>query len=465
MSLDNFEPSDASVNRFERMLNEQRNEFFDLHEIESVAEHYILSSNWRRVIACVDFGLSLHPQSPGLMLYKAQALVAQNRIHEASNLIEKVHEIDPFNPDVYMNLGGLCQRTGKDEEAMKHYSRALELDEELRPEVLSIKASYWYNKGEYLSALPYIMELIELDSYDDQSLEMLLDIAQAEQIQDQVIDVLKRFAQSEPGNYYLQLYIGQLYFDVNDFANAQLFVGSSAVEHTPELQFERAFMMGKIALAQVAIDDAKKWFHIAREIEETDEILRILSEVALIDGNYYEAMRYAEKAYMINREEPQNALLLGQTHRYLGQNKEASRFFRQFSNLASDTDPMHRVAASELIGIGHYAEGLHIYARYLDHAGTRSDYMDFLDIALTCSDFEIALEQAEAARKKYPKERKFIWYASGAALILGNQNYAMDLLSKNTFKQEDYEQLLDFYPEIADISSLKKMITPWIKPS
>lgn len=138
MSLDNFEPSDASVNRFERMLNEQRNEFFDLHEIESVAEHYILSSNWRRVIACVDFGLSLHPQSPGLMLYKAQALVAQNRIHEASNLIEKVHEIDPFNPDVYMNLGGLCQRTGKDEEAMKHYSRALELDEELRPEVLKI---------------------------------------------------------------------------------------------------------------------------------------------------------------------------------------------------------------------------------------------------------------------------------------------------------------------------------------
>jgi hypothetical protein len=38
-------------------------------------------------------------------------------------------------------------------------------------------------------------------------------------------------------------------------------------------------------------------------------------------------------------------------------------------------------------------------------------------------------------------------------------------LSKNTFKQEDYEQLLDFYPEIADISSLKKMITAWIKPS
>jgi len=465
MSFENLDSSDASINRFERMLNEQRKEFFDLHEIESVAEHYILSSNWRRVLASVDFGLSLHPDSPGLMLYKAQALVAQNRFNEAVRLIERVHEMDPNNPDVYMNMGGLCQRTGRDEEALEHYSKALELDRELQPEVSGIKANYWYSKGKYLDALPYVMDLIEIDPYDDQALEMVLEIAQHEQIHEQIIDVLENWIRKEPGNYYLHLYIGQLYFDLQKFDSALQHIGSESVEHTPELAFERAFMMGKIALAKVEMEEAKKWFQSAREIEETDEMLRILSEVALIDGNYYEAQQYAQKAYMKNREEPQNALLLGQTHRYLGQNKEASRFFREFSNLADGDDPLLKVAASELIGIGHYAEGLHLYAKFLGQAGTKSDYLDFLDIALTCSDFEIALEQAEAARIKFPKERKFVWYASGAALILGNQNHAMELLSKSSFKQEDYEQLLDFYPEIADISSLKKMITPWIKRS
>lgn len=85
---------------------------------------------------------------------KADVLLEANRTGEAGQAIDKAQQIDPENDYAWVAKGNLLNRTGRYEEALAAYEKAIEVlssSQSLRAKAISSRA--WHDKGDVLNAL------------------------------------------------------------------------------------------------------------------------------------------------------------------------------------------------------------------------------------------------------------------------------------------------------------------------
>lgn len=85
--------------------------------------------------------------------HKADVLLEANRTAEAGQAIDRAQQIDPANDYVWVAEGNLLNKTGRYEEALTAYDKAIEelsSSQSLRAKAISSRA--WHNKGDVLNA-------------------------------------------------------------------------------------------------------------------------------------------------------------------------------------------------------------------------------------------------------------------------------------------------------------------------
>ena len=83
-----------SVERFERMLNQQMTWFFDAEELEQLFDYYQDRGNMAHAEIALAKGLEQSPYHSGFMLRKAQLLIGQGEIRLAEELLERALKQD-----------------------------------------------------------------------------------------------------------------------------------------------------------------------------------------------------------------------------------------------------------------------------------------------------------------------------------------------------------------------------------
>ena len=73
----------ATVQRFESMLNEKTNLFFDVEEFENLLEFYNSKSNFKKSLNVAKSALEQHPSSASLLVSVAQlyASIHKPQVH------------------------------------------------------------------------------------------------------------------------------------------------------------------------------------------------------------------------------------------------------------------------------------------------------------------------------------------------------------------------------------------------
>ena len=71
---ENREDINSSVQRFEKMLNNQEDSFFDIDTLEQIADHYFMQSKFDEALKACDLGLTHFPYTLELIILKAQVL-------------------------------------------------------------------------------------------------------------------------------------------------------------------------------------------------------------------------------------------------------------------------------------------------------------------------------------------------------------------------------------------------------
>jgi hypothetical protein len=66
---------DMLVQRFEQMLAEGTNLFFDLHEFEHVIQHYSIRSQWQKAFKACEAAFSQYPFASELGIEKVRVLL------------------------------------------------------------------------------------------------------------------------------------------------------------------------------------------------------------------------------------------------------------------------------------------------------------------------------------------------------------------------------------------------------
>ncbi|MCX6053259.1 MAG: tetratricopeptide repeat protein [Campylobacterales bacterium] len=103
------------------------------------------------------------PFSPEALVQKADIAYEEKDFDRAVALLTEANAKESNNPDIIFKLGYMLQQTGNDEEAMKQYKEALELDNE-NEYIHNSLASIYRKNGEFVSAKMHLITSLEINN-------------------------------------------------------------------------------------------------------------------------------------------------------------------------------------------------------------------------------------------------------------------------------------------------------------
>ena len=95
------------VARYERMLTGDTQSFFDTHEFEDIADHYIDKGLLGEAMSSMEIAFEQYPFSTSFLIKKVQILTILERLEEASLTLEIAESLDPINSDLYIAKGSI----------------------------------------------------------------------------------------------------------------------------------------------------------------------------------------------------------------------------------------------------------------------------------------------------------------------------------------------------------------------
>ncbi|MBU6192884.1 MAG: tetratricopeptide repeat protein [Bacteroidetes bacterium] len=172
---DSWENQDAemreSVERFERMLNQQMTWFFDAEELEQLFDYYQDRGNMAHAEIALAKGLEQSPDHSGFMLRKAQLLIGQGEIRLAEELLERALKQDPSMVELHLTRSSLYDYRNQTNRALQHLRKAEQFaDQEQIPSVNLAFGMVYLNAGRYRSALDHLQQCVGFDQIDQEHL-------------------------------------------------------------------------------------------------------------------------------------------------------------------------------------------------------------------------------------------------------------------------------------------------------
>ena len=83
--------------RFEQMVKEDQQYFFDLDEFEELIDYYLFNNEIRKAESCIAIALEQYPSETGLLLKKAQFLISTDKNEKALKIsMETISMITKF---------------------------------------------------------------------------------------------------------------------------------------------------------------------------------------------------------------------------------------------------------------------------------------------------------------------------------------------------------------------------------
>jgi tetratricopeptide (TPR) repeat protein len=123
----NFDDTNEALERFEFMNNLQRSMYFDVHQVESLFEHYLEKGQLDQAENILTIGLKQHPSSIPLKLKATHLLAEKGEYDMALDILEQFSGIEKNSPEIFMSLGWLYMRKGYLDEALACFDKTIEL--------------------------------------------------------------------------------------------------------------------------------------------------------------------------------------------------------------------------------------------------------------------------------------------------------------------------------------------------
>ncbi|MGD9929280.1 MAG: tetratricopeptide repeat protein [Mangrovibacterium sp.] len=114
-----------AVGRFNKMIEDNRFEYFDVFEIEGIVEYFLDEGKIKLAEQAVENGLEIHPNSIALQIKKAQILLIDGRAEESLELVTIAEKIEDSNSDVFLIKGSALILVGMVEEAIAAFEQSI----------------------------------------------------------------------------------------------------------------------------------------------------------------------------------------------------------------------------------------------------------------------------------------------------------------------------------------------------
>ena len=348
------------IERFEDQLRQNQAGFFDVDELEEIADYYLETGQLQRALLAIDMGGDLHPYATTFAVKRARYFVASHQLDLAKEAIQTAEGLSPNHPDLEWVRGQLLMRLGKNSEAIASLRKALQAAEDPFP-IQAHLASLYTAIGQFHHAVKVLKAMLREEPKDDHLLYMLAANFDMAGHDDKAVEWFKLYLDQYPFSETAWYHLGAAYFrldelhlalDAMDYAlvidenfTAAHFDRGRILEEKEEYKpaitaFESAidtdepngFTFYRIGICQQALGKDKKamdaFVHAIKLDEDLDEAW---IELAILYGEnkrLFEAIQHAKKALSLDPDNPDYYLVAYDLYMQLGLLLEAEKMLK-----------------------------------------------------------------------------------------------------------------------------------------
>lgn len=164
------ESESGLVEKFEAMLQARTSCFFDVEEVEALADYYLEKGNHAKARKAINHGLGIHPGSPAIMLRKAQAMLMIKEPKRALEILTYLEAAQPMNTEVLL-FKAMVHRNLSDHEGTKScLIKAIDTTPDNKEEIFLDLAFEQEMVEDYQGAIESLIQSLEINPNHEASL-------------------------------------------------------------------------------------------------------------------------------------------------------------------------------------------------------------------------------------------------------------------------------------------------------
>lgn len=446
MELEHNEGRNFPVSRFENMLKTNEVLFFDADEFELIITHYLEIGKMALARKATKIAFEQHPASSGLKLLKVEILIFEERLEEANELLQELYDIEPYNPEIYIQKASIFSKQNQHEESVEVLKNAAELlgDDE---EVFSQIAMEYMFLEDFEKAKVYFMKCLHLDEEDITALYNIIHCFDYLDQPEEAIEFLNLFIDQHPYSSIAWHQMGLQYTEIENLEKAldcfdyaiisdDYFLGAymekakileeleryqdaiECYETTLELEDATAFAYLHIGLCYEQLkkfDIALEYFNKSlQEDPLLDKTWMAITDFYCHQNQYRQALYYIEKAIAIDEENIHYWKRYAQINTHLNRHKEAAKALLKSEELSQE--------------------------EFENHITT-------CDVLIQGEAYDNALEEMEDVEQDFPNTVEIEFRLAGLYLLVNDTKLGLFHLKKALSLDSDYVFLLrDLFP-------------------
>lgn len=354
------------VDKFEKMVSENENYFFDVDDFEAIIEYFFEKNDKKNIGIVIDIAIGQHPNVHLFQLKRAQYFVAANKTKKALNLLSELESIDPANSEIYITRGSIFSQLREFKKSIDSYAKALHYGVEDPEEIFTNIAFEYVNLGDYENAISYLKKVIDISPANVAILYEISFCFEMNNRSKDSLDYFTKYIDHHPYSKTAWFNIGIAYNNLDLYEKAiEAYDFAIAIDETfSSAYFNKANAYANLMLYQKAIDtyretflyedhDAMTHYYIGECYEKLNDYplaidsfkkaLKIdddLTDAWFAIGLSYDEMDESQKALPYFKKaiklEPSNAdywYLFGDSYYALDQLEEAMNAYRKVSEL------------------------------------------------------------------------------------------------------------------------------------
>ena len=459
MDYEEHEATEELIERFEQMLKDNSVLFFDVHEFEALADHYMMTGSMKKALLTTRYGIQQHPNAVNLPLKRAQLLAAYNRTDEALLELNRAEGLDPYNEELFISRGMIFSKKGLSHQAIQMFEKAIEISEEGPADVFMLLGNEYQNLKQYEKAIHYYKLALEQDGEDELALYNIAYCFDLTDGNEESISFFLEFLETNPYSEIGWYQLSVSYHNVNKLEEA----------------------LNAVDYAIVIDDEFAAAYHekasILEDLEKYDEAISVYKELIELDSpsglaylrisNAYKRMNNPRAALVYSikatHEDPnldeawmERGLLLDE----MGKLSEGIYFIRKATELSPTNTDYQFICGTSNRKMGFLGESKENFQKLIElgHIEARV-WINLSDLLIEMEEYDNAMQVLSKGIDLNPEDPALNYTYAGYLYLIGSVDEAAGFLENAlTLNSDIRSDFLKHFPLLAEHEQVKILL-------
>lgn len=458
MEFSHNDNNNLPLSKFESMLKTNNVLFFDSEEFENIIHHYLNQGKTALAKKAIKLGLSQHPTSINLRLFKVEVCVFEDKLIEANELLNVLYSLDPMNEEIFIQKANILSKQDEHLKAIDVLKKALELTDDV-VDIYSLIGMEYLFLDSFEDAKTYFMRCLEVDIKDYSALYNIIYCFDFLEQHSDAIDYLNIFLDKNPYCEVAWHQLGKQYYELKKYEKSLTAFDFAIISDD---SFVGAYLeRGKVLEKLKRYNEAIENYSITLKLDDPTSyaLLRI--------GNCYEKLQNDDLAvqyyYKTVHEDPlldKGWIAITKFYNRKKNYQKALYYINKAINIDAENVIYWKLYSQINQRLNFYEEAERGFKKTLELGNYElNTWLSRGDLLIKLGELEAAVYNFEQAVEFYPENAELEYRLAGLYFALNESDKGTFHLKNGIRFNEDYGFIIEeLFPEVANKILVKNLL-------